>query len=97
MGMGDDGLAACGLQADESCRFRGRLRGQVGSPHRRSHRDRLCCTKCVSTMNPVGAGLPANEGRNDLPAIWGQNQSSSAFTDLGDSRKLRRLRLTLLR
>ncbi len=45
----------------------------------------------------VGAGLPANEGRNDLPAISEQNQSSSAFTDLGDSRKLRRLRLTLLR
>ena len=26
-----------------------------------------------------------------------RNQSSSAFTDLGDKRKLRRLRLTLLR
>ncbi len=39
----------------------------------------------------VGARL-AREG-----TLKAKNQSSSAFTDLGDSRKLRRLRLTLLR
>ncbi len=52
---------------------------------------------CATPPILMGAGLPANEGRNDLPAISDQNQSSSAFTDLGDSRKLRRLRLTLFR
>ncbi|TPG81768.1 hypothetical protein EAH78_02390 [Pseudomonas arsenicoxydans] len=41
----------------------------------------------------VGAGLLAIKVGTTLR----RRQSSSAFTDLGDSRKLRRLRLTLLR
>ena len=41
----------------------------------------------------VGASLLAIK----VGTTFQQDQSSSAFTDLGDNRKLRRLRLTLLR
>jgi hypothetical protein len=86
MNAGDDGLAAGGLQGDESLCFGTLHCGEGACPRWVAERPQRFCDCCA-----------AERGQAPSPQEPRSDQSSSAFTDLGDNRKLRRLRLTLLR
>ena len=82
MGARDDGLAARGLQDDESSEL-------------------IVPTLCVG-MQPWTLRVPRRRASQEtLPRrAWERStssQSSRALTDLGDNRRLRKLRFTLLR
>ncbi len=81
MGAGDDGLAARGLQDDESCEAGANPCGSW-----------LACDGGVSG-NEEGNWQTAIAGK---PAPT-DPQSSRALTDFGERRRLRKLRFTLLR
>ncbi|VVO73354.1 hypothetical protein PS838_01416 [Pseudomonas fluorescens] len=87
MGAGDDGLAARTLQTDESL-----------LPPRYMWRGSLLPLGRAAALKLLRL-LRSRTGASSLATRPASNlaQSSRAFTDLGDSRKLRRLRLTLLR
>ena len=97
MGLGDDGLAAGGLQNDETPRLFANL-----------WRGSLLQLECAAVVNGMmrfirstaahGFGAASQPSGSKLPRHHSnQDQSSRAFTDLGDNRKLRKLRFTLLR
>ncbi len=92
----DDRLAARGLQNDEFGRMTPCGEGACSrSAAQQSHLPmrRVWIIVWGSLRNPAGASSLATEA----PSFKTGAQSSSAFTDLGDSRRLRRLRFTLLR